>query len=170
MVEIERFRLSVQYGAPPRNESKVYETQARNLIDRIFSTPHMQLLKPINGVSMEYMRNVMHRVGDKYGFIETSLAFKIEMHFTVARVYTEKAYRGANQCSMPAAGYGMYSGFPGDTGPSGSFIDWKKIKWKKGRPRPSAPLPLCPSGTPHPHNHTFPLPLRLYPPSRPPPL
>jgi hypothetical protein len=28
----------------------------------------------------------------------------------------------------------MFSGFPGDVGPTGSYIDWRKLNWKNGKP------------------------------------
>ena len=65
------FDESYDYGTEPRNNSNLtggyYPTQARNLIDRIFSTPSFQMLKGVrltSGYNMEYMRDELHRIGD----------------------------------------------------------------------------------------------------------
>jgi hypothetical protein len=73
-------------------------------------------------------------LGDKYGFIETESVFKISFDFTVSRGYSERAFRAADQCARATPKYGLFSGFLGDTGPSGSYIDWKALDWKNGKP------------------------------------
>ena len=43
--------------------------------------------------TVPYMREVMHEVGEKYGFIDLGTVFTISLDFTLAQAYNEKQIR-----------------------------------------------------------------------------
>ena len=77
---------------------------------------------------------MLHQVGHKYGFIDLGLSFNLELDFTLASGYDEVNYRRSLPCAKPNPTHGFYSGFIGDTGIGGSFVDWTKYYWNKGKP------------------------------------
>ena len=102
-------------------------TQGRNLIDRLWSTTALNLTIP-------YMRNKMHTIGEKYGFIDLGTSFSIALDFTLAQTFDEKAYRRNLRCAKPVPTFQAYSGDIGDDDAKGSYINWTAHIWSDGKP------------------------------------
>mmetsp|Transcript_19225 Transcript_19225/g.39212 ORF Transcript_19225/g.39212 Transcript_19225/m.39212 type:complete len:1366 (-) Transcript_19225:114-4211(-) len=107
------------------NAAKV--TQGRNLIDRLWSSTALDLTIP-------YMRDVMHRIGEEYGFLDLRLAFSIQMDFTIASGYGSHQHRRQIKCAKPNPKHGNFSGDKGDIGPGGNYHDWFQQDWERGQP------------------------------------
>ncbi len=112
-----------------------HATQGRNFIDRLFSTTALDL-------TLRYMRDKLHAIaevrrglarthprfdpslmrrcgigGQDYGFLDLSLAFSIELDFTLASGYDRHQHRREIQCAAPPPEHGYFSGNKGDDGP-----------------------------------------------------
>ena len=101
-------------------------TQGRNLIDRIWSTTAMEFTIP-------YMRDVMHEIGEAYGFIDLGTVFSISLDVTLAQAYSEEQLRRQLKCAKPPASFASYSGELGDGGASGTFVNWTAYEWENGK-------------------------------------
>eukprot|EP00960_Hanusia_phi_P038980 753680-Hanusia_phi.AAC.6 len=83
-------------------------TQGRSLIDRIFATSAADVS------NLTYMKDALNSIGSRYGFLDLSLVFHIEMDFTLATNYSEERLRLNTPCSLYPAKFGQYSGFYGE--------------------------------------------------------
>jgi len=101
-------------------------TQGRNLIDRLWSTTAIHFTIP-------YMRDVMHRIGEKYGFIDVGTVFSISFDITLAQTFDEKQLRRNQRCAKPPATFAPYSGELGDEGSAGSYVNWTAYAWDDGK-------------------------------------
>lgn len=105
-------------------------TQGKRLIEKITSN---HALVYGDGRDMSYMKEVLHTLGETYGFVDlTTTAFFIEWDATVATEYDEVKYRQQSLCSKrSSAAFKQYSGIVGD---DESYIDWFDLDWSKGKP------------------------------------
>ena len=75
---------------------------------------------------------VLHNLGEKYGFVDVASNFFIEWDATLATEYDDDLIRLSHLCNAsPEDTWEHFSGFQGD---SSSFVDWKAYEWSRGRP------------------------------------
>mmetsp|Transcript_45077 Transcript_45077/g.141899 ORF Transcript_45077/g.141899 Transcript_45077/m.141899 type:complete len:877 (-) Transcript_45077:118-2748(-) len=105
------------------------ETQGKRLVDKIFSTA------AANASNLTYMKDALNAIGQRYGFLDLSLVFAIEMDFTLAANYSEANLRLSTPCALYPAKFGQYSGFYGERYAStGNYINWTEAGWLAGKP------------------------------------
>ena len=106
-----------------------FTTKGQQLVDGLFSH---QALTYGDGRDISYMRQELHRIGRKYGFLDLTSSFFIEWDATMASEYDEDHYRLQYLCNKaPSDDWKLFSGFEGDFF---TYIDWQQQLWDQGRP------------------------------------
>jgi hypothetical protein len=116
-------------------------TKGRQLVEALFSHPALAYKDDIdirvhggrNDRDVSYMRQVLHGLGEKYGFVDLTSNFFIEWDATLATDYNEDQYRLRHLCNTKPdpKQWQKYSGLQGDPL---SYVEWSQFSWSKGKP------------------------------------